>query len=63
MRAELRAAINSARTVAREKRRWNFGTVRALVLAVAQELPSEMTAGEIAEELANANVQEGEGIE
>lgn len=68
MRADLREAIESARSVEHNKslvmmrsatslRRHSFDTARALVLAVVQELPSDMTAGEIAEELSIANSQ------
>mgnify|MGYP001585763881 CR=1 FL=1 len=66
MRKELFDAIESARTVgiermyvheAKPQRTYSFATVRALVLAVMQEIPSEMTAGEIAEELSIAQNQ------
>lgn len=68
MSPELRDAIESARTggqsdrfiglhAAEPQRRHSFKTVRALVLAVMQELPEEMTAREICDELGNANAQ------
>lgn len=66
MNRELRDAIENARTAgierlyahkAKPQRTYSFATVRALLLAVLQEVPSEMTAGELAEELSNANNQ------
>lgn len=68
MSPQLRDAIESARTCgqsdrfiglhpAEPQRRHSFKTVRALVLAVMQELPEEMTAREICDELGNANSQ------
>jgi hypothetical protein len=69
MSPELRDAIESARTCGRSDRhaialhaatpqyRHSFKTVRAIVLAVMQELPEEMTVREICDELGNANSQ------
>lgn len=68
MSPELRDAIESARTcgqpdratcihAAEPQRRHSFKTVRALVLAVMQELPEEMTVREICDELGNASSQ------
>lgn len=57
--AEVRAAIESARTVEFEKRSHSFQHVRALVLAVVQELPSGMTMAELADELL---IGESQGI-
>lgn len=67
MSPEVRDAIESATSVEVDKtlviapvkprRKHGFGEVRAIVLAVAQELPSEMTMAELCDELANANNQ------
>ena len=69
MLPELRDAIESARTCGRSDRslialhpaepqhRHSFKTVRAIVLAVMQELPEDMTVREICDELGNANSQ------
>jgi hypothetical protein len=66
MREELRAAIESARSVhtpmrvvhfAEPQRQRSRQSVRALVLAVVRELPDDMTAAEIREELEIASNQ------
>ena len=72
MRRELRDAIESA--CSREAaftgvapvdrgsptRRCSFGAVRAIVYAVVRELPDDMTAAEIGDELEISNNQAGE---
>jgi hypothetical protein len=64
MRADVWDAVESARSVdvgalnfhaAEPQRRRSFGSVRAVVLAVAQELPSEMTLAELIDELSISN--------
>jgi len=68
MGPEVKDAIENARTAGADvgdgfcrrvepQRRRSFGFVRALVLAVAQELPGEMTMTELCDELGNANNQ------
>ena len=68
MSPELRDALESAATVDHDKsvsgarravprRGHAVNTIRAIVLAVAQELPSEMTMAELCDELVNANNQ------
>ena len=67
MRPEIRDAIESARTsglptdlvmLSTPPRRYkSFDTVRAIVLAVAQELPQDMTMAELCDELIIANNQ------
>ena len=69
MNPEVHDAIDNARTVefpgadglicrrAEPTRKHSFEKVRAIVLAVAQELPSEMTMQELCDELAIANNQ------
>ena len=65
MRPEIRDAIESARTsglgtdlVGNTTRRYrSFDTTRAIVLAVAQELPQDMTMAELCDELVIANNQ------
>jgi hypothetical protein len=49
--AEVRAAIENARTVEINKRPHSFDHVRALVLAVMQELPTELTVADVIDEL------------
>jgi hypothetical protein len=60
MREDVQAAIESARSIcisepgihrAEPQRRRSFDSVRALVLAVVQELPPEMTVLELIDEL------------
>lgn len=60
MRADLREAIESARTVAinrhgaheaKPQRTHSTGTVRAILLSLARDLPEDMTMGDIREEL------------
>lgn len=67
MKAEIRDAIEAARTVEintlatgtyNSARRHSFDKVRALVYAVAQELPSDMTMQELCDELSIAQNQE-----
>ena len=67
MSPEVRDALESATSVEVDKglviapvaprRKHGFDTIRAIVLSVAQELPSEMTMAELCDELANANNQ------
>jgi hypothetical protein len=66
MRSEIKDAIESACTVeatptkyhlAQPQRHRSFDLTRAIVLAVAQELPSEMTIAELCDELIIANNQ------
>lgn len=66
MREDVQAAIESARSAclpdpgthrAEPQRRRSFDSVRALVLAVVQELPPEMTVLELVDELNIASVQ------
>lgn len=66
MRSEIKDAIESACTVeatptkyhlAQQQRHRSFDLTRAIVLAVAQELPSEMTIAELCDELVIANNQ------
>lgn len=70
MSPEIRDAIESGRTCGADignslefcrrvepQRRRSFGFVRSLVLAVAQELPGDMTMAELCDELGNANNQ------
>lgn len=66
MREDVRSAIESARTSgiaepgihrAEPQRRRSFDCVRAIVLAVAQELPPEMTVLELIDELNIASAQ------
>lgn len=65
MRCDVRDAIQSARTVGRDGNDFAFGAkryrsaeaTRAIVLAVAQELPSDMTMAELIDELCIANNQ------
>jgi len=61
---EVREALDSACSVAtaepslgRPARRRGFGGVRALVYAVVQELPGEMTLAELCDELCNGAAQ------
>lgn len=60
MRDDLRDAIESSRSVETEKRRHSFAHVRAIVLAVVQELPGDITAAELVDELTIGNNQGGE---
>ena len=67
MRSEISDAIESARTtglatdlvmIGHGPRRYrSFDTIRAIVLAVAQELPQDMTMAELCDELVIANNQ------
>ena len=67
MRQEISDAIESARTtglpdlvmLSVPRRYKSFDTVRAIVLAVAQELPQDMTMAELCDELVIANNQSG----
>lgn len=66
MRDDVRAAIENSRSVGidapmslKSKRR-RFGLTRAIVLAVCQELDSDMTIGELVDELQIAVNQDGE---
>lgn len=65
MSPEVRAALENAGSVGIKTdglpgpRRYRTpGAIRATVLAVVQELPSEMTLGELCDELNNASAQE-----
>ena len=67
MSPEVKDAIESARSIRMGERgchratpqpQHSFALVRAIVLAVAQELPPELTLSELCDELQIANVQE-----
>jgi hypothetical protein len=67
MRCDVKAAIENARAVeiqpkalkpVEPQRQRSFQAVRALVYAVVQELPSDMTLGELCDELCISAVQE-----
>lgn len=66
MRDDIRAAIESARSVHRDgrlmrpvqpMRSWSFEAVRSITLAVLRELPDDLSVGEIRDELEIANNQ------
>lgn len=67
MRQEIKDALESARTTGLGERQVymrveprlhrSLGTIRAIVLAVAQELPQDMTMAELCDELVIANNQ------
>lgn len=62
MKPEVREAIDNARScgLTAGKRGWSAETVRAITYAVAEGLPSEMTLGELVDELGIAANQGGD---
>lgn len=62
MSPAVREAVETARTcgLAGARKAWARETVRALAYAVAEALPSEMTLGELVDELSIASDQGGE---
>lgn len=62
MTPEVREAIDNARScgLTGARKGWSPETVRAIAYAVASELPSEMTLGELTDELAIGSRQVAE---
>jgi hypothetical protein len=57
IKPDIRAALESARTVSSDKRPHRFGLIRSIVLAVVRELPDDMTISTLRDELEIGNAQ------